>query len=414
MVYEGGALSRAARSAVLAALGRMREGRVEFVEGDFRHAVGPAGAPLSAQVVVNSPRFWGSLMRGSVGLAEGYGAGWWDSDDVLTLVRIGARELPRIDRLRRPFAPLLPLIDRVPRNSRAGSPRNIAAHYDIGNELYALFLDESMTYSCPFYETPGMTLTEAQEAKFDRVFSKLQLRPDDHLLEIGTGWGALAVHAASRYGCRVTTATLSREQRDFVVERVRQAGLEDAVTVLLTDYRELSGRFDKLVSLEMIEAVGYQYYDTFFSRCADLLVPDGLMLLQAITMDHRAFSVEKAKRTFISAVMVPGCTLPSIEAIQRSVAGSTDMRALDVEDITDHYPAALHEWHERFVANEPRIEALGYDRRFRRLWKLYLLWCEAGLIERRMVDLQVLLAKPAYRGGLGVRMPGARELVTAG
>ena len=385
------------RPLVLAALSRIQAGHIEFVESGRRYRVGPPDARLQTRVLVHSSRFWRSMLRGSVGFSEGYADELWDSDDVLTLLRIGARELPRIDRLRRPIAPLMPLVSRVPRNSVEGSPRNIAAHYDIGNELYALFLDESMTYSCPYFERPGLSLREAQEAKFDRVFAKLELRPEDHLLEIGTGWGALAVQAASRYGCRVTTATLSREQEDFVKDRVRAAGLSGQVTVLRRDYRSLGGRYDKLVSLEMVEAVGWQYLDTFFRRCSELLVPEGLMLLQAITRSDLAFRVEKASRTFISSVMVPGCCLPSLEALKSSAARSTDMRLLDVEDITDHYPRALREWHEKFLENTDRLSALGYDRRFRRLWELYLLWCEAGLIERRMGDNQLLFAQPAYR-----------------
>ena len=237
--------------------------------------------------------------------------------------------------------------------------------------MFGLFLDDSMTYSCAYFESPDVPLHEAQEAKLDRVCRKLELGPDDHLLEIGTGWGSLALHAAGRYGCRVTTTTISREQRAVAVERVRELGLEDHVTVLLEDYRDLRGRFDKLVSIEMIEAVGWQYFDTFFRRCAELLRPDGLMLLQAITIADRAYELEKATRSFIRQLIFPAGCLPSVEVIRRCVERVTDLRMLDLEDITDHYPETLRRWRENFVRSEKRAAELGYDQRFRRLWELY-------------------------------------------
>jgi cyclopropane-fatty-acyl-phospholipid synthase len=241
-------------------------------------------------------------------------------------------------------------------------------------------------------------LHEAQEAKLDRVCRKLELDPDDHLLEIGTGWGSLALHAAGRYGCRVTTTTISREQRAVAMQRVRKHGLEDRVTVLLEDYRDLRGRFDKLVSIEMIEAVGWQYFDTFFRRCAELLRPDGLMLLQAITIADRAYELEKATRSFVKQLIFPAGCLPSVEVIRRCVGRVTDFRMLDLEDMTDHYSETLRRWRENFVRSEKRAAELGYDQRFRRLWELYFSWCEGGFRERRIGDVQALLAKPSYRG----------------
>jgi len=263
--------------------------------------------------------------------------------------------------------------------------------------MFRLFLDDSMTYSCAYFESPDVPLRAAQEAKLDRVCRKLELGPDDHLLEIGTGWGSLALHAAGRYGCRVTTTTISREQRAVAVQRVREHGLEDRVTVLLEDYRDLRGRFDKLVSIEMIEAVGWQYFDTFFHRCAELLRPDGLMLLQAITIADRAYELEKATRSFIRQLIFPAGCLPSVEVIRRCVERVTDFRMLDLEDLTDHYPETLRRWRENFVRSEKRAAELGYDRRFRRLWELYFSWCEGGFRERRIGDVQALLAKPSYR-----------------
>jgi cyclopropane-fatty-acyl-phospholipid synthase len=385
------------RALVSASLGLLREGRIEILEAGRRLGFGPRSAPLRATVRVRDPCFWRALPR-TLALAESYAAGGWDCDDLVTFARIGARELPRIDRLRRPLAPLRNTLARIPRNTRAGARRNVAAHYDLGNDMFRLFLDETMTYSCALWESSDMTLREAQEAKLERVCRKLELTPEDHVVEIGTGWGSFALHAAANYGCRVTTTTISAEQHLIATERVRAAGLEDRVTTLMQDYRDLDGRFSKLVSIEMIEAVGWHYFDAFFRSCAALLEPDGLMLLQAIVIDDRAYEIEKSTRSFIKELIFPAGCLPSVEVISRCTARSTDMRVLGLEDITESYPQTLRHWRRNFVRNAGRAEQLGYDRRFRRLWELYLAWCEGGFLERRIGDVQVLLAKPAYRG----------------
>jgi cyclopropane-fatty-acyl-phospholipid synthase len=387
-----------ARLLSTALLTRLREGRVELFDGKRRRRFGPADAGLTTTVRMRDEGFLRAMPRGSLALAESYADGSWEADDLVTLVRIGARELPRVDQWRRPLTPLRNAFSRIPRNTRAGARRHIAAHYDLGNDLFRLFLDDSMTYSCAYFESPEATLDEAQEAKLDRVCRKLELTPDDHVAEIGTGWGSFALHAAGRYGCRVTTTTISREQHKVAVERVREAGLEDRVTVLLQDYRDVPGRFDKLVSIEMIEAVGWQYFDTFFRRCAELLRPNGLMLLQAITVQDRLYELEKASRSFIKELIFPAGCLPSVELIRRCVDRVTDFRMLDLEDITDHYPETLRRWRENFVRSEKRAVELGYDQRFRRLWELYFAWCEGGFRERRIGDVQALLAKPSYRG----------------
>jgi cyclopropane-fatty-acyl-phospholipid synthase len=388
-----------ARTLASKVLALTREGRLEVVDGSWRRSFGPAGGDLRATVTVHdSRRFWRALRRGSAELARAYADGAWDSDDMVAVVRIGAREMRRLDPLRAPFARLRNLASRIPRNTREGARRHIAAHYDLGNDMFRLFLDETMTYSCAVFDSPDATLREAQEAKLDRVCRKLELTPDDHVVEIGTGWGSFALHAAGRYGCRVTTTTISAEQHRVAVERVREAGLEDRVTLLQQDYRDLRGRFDKLVSIEMIEAVGWQYFDTFFRRCGRLLHSGGLMLLQAITIDDRAFEIEKTSRSFIEELIFPAGCLPSVEVITRCVARVTDMRILGLEDITAHYPETLRRWRENFAASAERAAQLGYDRSFRRLWELYLYWSEGGFRERRIGDVQVLLAKPAYRG----------------
>jgi cyclopropane-fatty-acyl-phospholipid synthase len=380
-------------------LSRLRKGRLEIVEGDRVHGFGPPTASVRATIRVHGPGFWRALLGGSRRLADAFAAGVWDCDDLVALVRIAAREMPRLDRWRRPLAAPRNLFTRVPRNTRAGARRHIAAHYDLGNDLFRLFLDDTMTYSCGLFERPGASLRDAQEAKLERVCRKLRLGPEDHVLEIGGGWGSFALHAAERYGARVTTTTISREQHEVASQRVRDAGLEDRVTVLLEDYRDVQGRYDKLVSIEMIEAVGWQYFDLFFRRCGELLDPRGLMLLQAIVIDDRAYEVEKTSRSFIKELIFPAGCLPSIEVISRCVARATNLRMLDLEDITGHYPETLRRWRENFVRFTGRAAELGYDLRFRRLWELYLAYSEGGFLERRIGDVQALFAGPAYRGG---------------
>jgi len=408
-------LSRVLSAAVLRLL---RQGRIEVVDAGWRRSFGPPDSSLRATVSVHDPAFWLALPRGSAALAESFAADGWDCDDLVTLVRIGARELRRIDRVRALLAPVRNALSRIPLNTRGGARRHISAHYDRGNDMFQLFLDETMTYSCAYWESPDMTLREAQEAKLDLVCRKLELTPEDHVLEIGTGWGSFALHAAGRYGCRVTTTTISKEQYAVAAERVREAGLEDRVSVVMRDYRDLRGRFSKLASIEMIEAVGWQYFDAFFRSCSELLEPDGLMLLQAIVVEDRAFEIEKASRSFIRELIFPAGCLPSVEVISRCTGRATDMRILDVEDITESYPETLRSWRANFRRNAERAEQLGYDRRFRRLWELYFSWCEGGFRERRIGDVQVLLAKPAYRGataetaaGVSERDPGGERLL---
>ncbi len=398
-----GAISnRVARRAVLRLFRRLHGGQLEILEGErsllFGELVGER--PLRAVVHVRSARFYRSLLRGSVGLCESYVDGLWECEDLVALTRIAALNVGALDRLRRVLAPALIPVQRwarwLVRNTPHRSRRRIAAHYDLGNELFALFLDPTMMYSCAVFERPDATLQEASLAKLERVCEKLALGPNDHVLEIGTGWGGFAVYAAQTRGCRVTTTTISREQHAYALERVRAAGLDDCVTVLLEDYRELSGSYDKLVSIEMIEAVGWRYFPTFFRRCSELLKPDGAMLLQAIVIEDDAYEVEKAGKSFINTYIFPGGCLPSLDVIARTVARASDLRQIDLEDITAHYATTLAHWRERFLASAERIGELGYDERFRRLWELYLSYCEGGFRERRIQDVQLLLAKPGH------------------
>jgi len=352
-------------------------------------------------VEVHSPEVWPRLLRGSRGLAETYVDGLWDSPDLTALIRVAARNVEGIDRLRRVLAPVRSPFQHaaavVAPNTRRRSRRDVAAHYDLGNDLFELMLDPTMMYSCALFERPGMSLEDASRTKLDRICDRLALGPDDHVVEIGTGWGGFAVHAALTRGCRVTTTTISREQHGYAVEQARRAGVEDRVTVLMDDYRDLRGSYDKLVSIEMIEAVGWRHFGTFFARCSNLLRPDGAMLLQAIAIDDRAYSVEKAGRSFINTHVFPNGCLPSVELIARCVARRTDMQMVGLDDITPHYAETLRRWRANFLRNAPRAASLGYDERFQRLWSLYLSYCEAGFAERRIEALQVLLAKPRHR-----------------
>ncbi|MFL5830508.1 MAG: class I SAM-dependent methyltransferase [Solirubrobacteraceae bacterium] len=405
-------MTRQARKLLSAMLERIRVGSLVVVENGQSSDYGHGGAP-AATVYVRSPRLWPMLLRGSRGLAESYVQGLWDSPDLVAVIRLAARNVQGFDRLRARLAPVrLPLQNAralLVRNTRQRSRQAIAAHYDLGNQLFSKMLDGTMSYSCAVFERPGMTLEEAQLAKLERICDKLDLGPSDRLLEIGTGWGGLAIHAARTRGCHVTTTTISREQRDYALEQVRRAGLSDRVEILLEDYRDLRGHYDKLVSVEMIEAVGWQHFGTFFAKCSSLLEPDGVMLLQAITIDDRAYHVEKASRSFMNTHIFPNGCLPSLEVIARCVAQHTDMQTVHMEDLTPHYVRTLQRWRERFLANADELERIGYDRRFRRLWTLYLVYCEAGFAERRICDVQMMFAKPLYRRLGEPQLRGVRE-----
>ena len=389
----------ASRAIVTRVLSRMRHGKLTVIEpGRTPQTFGRGTGPV-ATMTINDPRTWRAFLHGSYGLGRAYADGCWDSDDLVALTRVAARNVHGLDRARKAVAPARHPIQQAARRMHAPtigrSRRQIEAHYDLGNDLFASFLDETLSYSCGLFESPEATLAEASIAKLDHACRKLALSARDQLLEIGTGWGALAVHAAREYGCRVTTTTISKQQHAVAVERVRQAGLTGRVTVLQNDYRALAGRYDKLVSIEMIEAVGWQFFDTYFDRCSALLKPDGLMLLQAITIDDAAYEVEKGGRSFVNSLIFPGGCLPSRAVIEDAVARVTDMRPAGFEDMTPHYVLTLRHWRERFHDAALHLASRGYDRRFRRLWDLYLAYSEGGFAERRIGVGQHLLAKPA-------------------
>ncbi len=411
--------ARISRAILVGVLRRgLRDGRVVLVEDARRTELGPPSA-LEVEVRIRSPRAYrAALLHGSIGLADGYTDGLWECDDLVGLVRIAARNVVGLDRLRRRFAPLLIPIQRVGdlwrRSTPARSRQDIAAHYDLSNDLFKLFLDETLSYSCAVFEHPAMTLREAQEAKLERICRKLDLGPGDHVLEIGTGWGGFAIHAARTRGCRVTTTTISEAQRGEALERVRAAGVEHLVTILAEDYRELSGRFRKIVSVEMIEAVGWRNLGTYMRRCGELLTDDGLFCLQAITIDDRAYDVEKGGRSFANTRIFPGGFVPSLSAILRQTARHSPMRLVGLEDIGPHYSETLRHWRERFDAGTERLDELGFDAPFRRLWRFYLSYVEAGFRERRIGTAQLMLAGPTFHAEAALLRRSSPPLDAAG
>jgi cyclopropane-fatty-acyl-phospholipid synthase len=399
-----GRLERLFRSLLIRRLERLRSGRITLREGDERIVLGREDASgLHCELRVHDPGFWRRVVRGgSIGAAEAYMAGLWSADDLTTLIRILARDRRLNLELDRGWARIPLLVGRIGhwlrRNTPQGSRRNIADHYDLGNEFFATFLDPTMSYSCAVFDRPEASLEQASVLKNDLVCRKLRLRPEDELLEIGTGWGGLAIHAAREYGCRVVSTTLSREQRDFATERVRELGLHDRVTVLLEDYRALPGRlgrrFDKLVSIEMIEAVGHENLGRYFRVCSQLLDPRGTMLLQAIVIADRYYERYRTSVDFIQRYIFPGGCLPSLTAMCAAMTRSSDLRVHHLQDITPHYATTLRRWRESFEARRDRIDALGFPERFRRMWEFYFCYCEGGFLERTIGDLQLLLARP--------------------
>jgi len=357
---------------------------------------------LQATVAVRDSRFYRQLvLGGSLGGSEAFVRGYWDCDDLVSLIRIFSRETDVSERMdrgpARPAAALARAVHLLRRNTPGGSRRNIAAHYDLGNDFFALFLDPTMTYSCGIFERADSSMEDASTAKYERICRKLQLGLEDHVLEIGCGWGGFAIHAAGRYGCRVTAATISPRQYELATRRVREAGLEDRVAIVLQDYRRLSGQYDKAVSIEMIEAVGHEYFETYFEACCRLLKPDGMMLLQAITIADQRYEAYRRRVDFIQQYVFPGGLLPSVEVICRSIARATDFRLFHLEEITPHYAETLSRWRRRFRENLEEIRRLGLPEELLRIWEFYFSYCEGGFRERMIGCVQMLLARQECR-----------------
>jgi cyclopropane-fatty-acyl-phospholipid synthase len=398
------ALCKLAKSLLLGRLRKICDGRLRVLDSGCIETFGAVTetAPFEVTIRVRSPRFYSDVaFGGTLGAGEAYMNGSWHCDNLTGLVRLMVINRHLMNDVDSGWshlsAPLLKLAHWLNRNDKTGSRRNIAAHYDLGNQFFELFLDETMAYSCGIFANADTSLLEASTAKFEAACSKLALKPDQHLLEIGTGWGGLAIHAARRYGCRVTSTTISRAQYEYSRERVARAGLGDRITLLLEDYRDLRGQFDALVSIEMIEAVGHQYLDTYFRRCSELLGPSGAMLLQAITIRDPFYEQARRSVDFIKRFIFPGSFIPSVQALVNSLARATDLKLLHLEDIGPHYARTLRAWRERFLARQADVRALGYPERFVRMWEYYLCYCEGGFEERQLGDVQMLLTKPLSR-----------------
>jgi cyclopropane-fatty-acyl-phospholipid synthase len=391
-------LSSIARRALTARLANIRHGSLALVESASSVRWGdPASAPVT--LVVHDPRFHAAVaFGGAVGAGEAYAEGWWTTDDLTGLVRLMLRNREALDGLESGGARLSQAVRRLAHalnaNTRSGSRRNIGAHYDLSNEFFRLFLDDTLTYSCGLFERPDASLRDASVAKYARIASLLDLQPSDHVVEIGTGWGGFAIHAASQHGCRVTTTTISTAQFDLATQRIAEAGLADRVTVVQQDYRDLRGQYDKLASIEMIEAVGHEHYQAFFAQCAALLAPHGLAAIQAITIADERYESARREVDFIKRYIFPGSCIPS-RAVMRGAVAATDLALVQDDEIGLHYAETLRRWRDNMRASHDRIADLGFDDRFQRLWEYYFCYCEGGFLERAIGTTQLLFAKPA-------------------
>ena len=389
--------TRLARRAVHAQLSRLTHGRLRLRDGVQISEFGD-GNGIDASITVLDPAFYADVaLGGSVGAGESYVQGRWRSEELPGVMRLMLQNgdaLGDMERgLARLSAPLRHLAHALRRNTRAGSRRNISAHYDVGNDFYRLMLDETMMYSCALFERQDQPLAEAQAAKLDRLCRALDLGPSDHVLEIGTGWGGFAIHAAGRYGCRVTTTTISPAQFELAKARVAGAGLADRVTLLLEDYRDLRGGYDKIVSIEMIEAIGHRQYGRFFDCAAALMPRGGRMALQSITIADRHYERTRDEVDFIKRYIFPGACIPSVSALASAMARSSDLRIVSLQDIGAHYATTLAAWRRNLMAHLPRVRELGHADNFVRLWEFYLCYCEAGFAERQLGDAQMILAR---------------------
>lgn len=399
-------LAGPARFVLTGLLGRLRRGCLTICEDGIEKVFG-GDQGINARIEVKKARFWVDLLlAGSIGATESYACGAWDTPDLTAVFRLFLQNSDlfiNLDSGRMSF--LLKhgykMFHQQRQNTSEGSRANISAHYDIGNSFYRLMLDRTMTYSAGIFKTQETDLEAAQIEKYDRICRKLGLRPEHHLVEIGTGWGGMAEHAARNYGCRVTTTTISQQQYEFAHARISAAGLSDKVTILLEDYRNLTGTYDRLVSIEMIESVGHEFLPTYIKKCADLLKEDGLMALQAITIREQEYSRHVNEVDFIKRYIFPGSCLTSITSLCETMTRHTDLQIVNLEDITFHYARTLRCWLDNFQANIAEVRKLGFDLFFCRMWELYLQYCEAGFAEHYIGDVQIICSRPkAHETGL--------------
>ncbi len=401
-----GLLEGLLRAQLLSRLAQLTGGRLSLEDRAGRVVLGdPPGIPtdLDVHVEMSDPVFYRAIAAyGSVGAGEAYMDGAWRCDDLVALMRLLVRNRAQLDGLERGAARLgsglLRAWHATRRNTPSGAARNIAAHYDLSNEFFALFLSSDLMYSSASWSGEGDTLEAASGRKLAEVCRKLDLRPHERLCEIGSGWGGLALYAAERYGCRVTTVTLSRQQHALVSRLIQERGLADRVRVLLQDYREVSGQFDKVVSIEMIEAVGAAYLETYLAKVASLLKPGGLALIQAITIEDHRYAQALAGVDFIKRHIFPGSFIPSIQAILTAKTRACDLALVHLEDFGASYARTLQAWRVRFLQSLAQVRALGFDERFIRMWEYYLAYCEGGFRERSVGVAHLLFAKPRLTG----------------
>jgi cyclopropane-fatty-acyl-phospholipid synthase len=398
------AIDRWCRSLLIAKLEKLEVGEIQLIDSNGSHSFGCPDKtnPLTVTLNVTDQRFYSDIaFGGTVAAGEAYMQGYWSCSNLTDLIRIMIGNRHILDQMEANLSLFKNAFLRVAhwlnRNSQAGSRRNIEAHYDLGNEMFELFLDPTMMYSCAYYPDEKTSLEQASLAKLKRICDKLQLNESDHVIEIGTGWGGFALYAAENYGCKVTTTTISQQQHDWAKQRIIEAGLEDKITLLMEDYRDLQGTYDKLVSIEMIEAVGHQYLDTYFAKCSSLLKPEGIMLIQSITIADQQYDRAIKSVDFIQRFIFPGGFIPSVSAITSSVKSSTDMRLFQLEDIGPHYATTLCDWRQRFFDNIEPIKALGYSQQFTAMWDFYLCYCEAGFLERVLGNAHLVFIKPNNR-----------------
>ena len=396
-------LENIARSQLDKHLKRLPRGQLVIEDGLEVSRYGPGEVnEVSARIIIHDRSAYRDIaFGGSIGGAEAYMSGKWSTPNLVDVVRLLAINIDFLNVIDDAKPLFLRLYDKVQhwlnRNTTSKAKQNIAAHYDLSNEFFSLFLDPEMMYSSAIFPQAETGLDEAATYKLEVICRKLELKPTDHLLEIGTGWGGMALYAARNYGCKVTTTTISAEQYKTACERVKQAGLEDQVTVIYEDYRNLEGSFDKLVSVEMIEAVGHEFYDQYFRGCASLLKPDGLMLIQAITIPDQRYLYALRSVDFIQRYIFPGGSLPGHEVVMSSIRKHTDMQMVDMEEIGEDYAKTLKIWRQRFLARLDEVRELGFDEAFIRMWEYYLCYCQGAFEERVIGTSQFLLAKPEWR-----------------
>ena len=395
-------LSAVFKKIILKKFTNLQFGYIHLTDGNESYSYGDNSSEMKVEIEILSSEFYVFLGSGGLlGVAEAYTAGYWRADDILILIRLIIKNSKVMEKLDSGWAklirPLNTYIHRKRQNTLSGSKENILAHYDLSNDFYKLWLDETMTYSCGVFENAKSTLKEASIEKLDRICRKLNLSKNDNILEIGTGWGSFAIHAAKNYGCNITTTTISDAQYEYAKQRIIDEGLEGKIKLLNQDYRNLSGTFDKIISIEMIEAIGHEYVELFFEKISKLLKKNGLFALQGITFNDHKFVEYKNSVDFIKKYIFPGSCLISISQITNAIKNRTDLEVVNLEDISKHYSKTLYEWRKNFMNVLPEVKSLGFSNAFINMWEFYFIYCEAGFIERNIGDYQVIFAKSGVR-----------------